>query len=345
MSVLDIFNADPFSIVSMTKRINDLPFIPGQIGSMGVFAEEPIMTTTALIERDGFILGLVAPTPRGGPGETAPKDPRNMLAVPVPHYQRDDAVYADEVQGVRAFGTDNTAAEATLATIEQLIDRKMLKHTKAFDATLEHQRAGALAGLVVDKNGVTLFDIAAGFGVALPATLDWALGTATTSIRDKVLALRLAVEAALDGIPYSGIRVLAGTTFFTKLQGHPNVEKFFVNYPGAKDYIQTSIDKFEFGNLVFERYRTGAQATAALATPAPFVPDNGARIIIEGVPDLYMTFFAPADYIETVNTPGLPRYSKQFRMLNDKGITMELQTNAMSICTRPKALLSLTTSN
>jgi hypothetical protein len=49
--------------------------------------------------------------------------------------------------------------------------------------------------------------------------------------------------------------------------------------------------------------------------------------------------YAPADYIETVNTVGIPRYSKQFRMPNDKGINLEMQTNALSYCIRPTVLV------
>lgn len=343
--MLDIFNQDPFSVVSLTARINDLPFVPGQVGAMGIFEEQGITTTTAVIERDGLTLGLVAPTPRGGPGETVAHAGRNMLSIVVPHYQRDDAVYADEVQGVRSFGADADSG-TSLATIEQLVDRKMRKHTIAFDATLEHQRVGALKGLVVDKNGNTILDLAQAFGVSIPSAADWVLGTAGTNIRDKAITLKLAVEAALDGIPYSGISVLAGSTFFQKLSMHPNVEKFFLNYDKAATFAQnTDIDRFMFAGIVFERYRTGAQATAAQGTPAPFIPDAGARVVIRGVPDLYKTFFAPADYIETVNTIGLPRYAKQYPMKNDKGVNMEMQTNAISLCTRPQALLSLTTSN
>ncbi|HML28958.1 MAG TPA: major capsid protein [Hyphomicrobium sp.] len=51
-----------------------------------------------------------------------------------------------------------------------------------------------------------------------------------------------------------------------------------------------------------------------------------------------MTRFAPGDYIETVNTKGLPRYAKQVRMRNDKGVEIEIQSNHISICTQPNVL-------
>ena len=58
-----------------------------------------------------------------------------------------------------------------------------------------------------------------------------------------------------------------------------------------------------------------------------------------GVPNLFSTVFAPADYIETVNTMGKPRYVKQYQMANDKGIHMDVQMNALNFCTKPLALM------
>lgn len=63
---------------------------------------------------------------------------------------------------------------------------------------------------------------------------------------------------------------------------------------------------------------------------------------MEGVPDLFITRFAPADYNETVNTPGLPFYSRAIEKRNGKGYDLEVQMNAISVCTRPQTLRRLT---
>ena len=65
-------------------------------------------------------------------------------------------------------------------------------------------------------------------------------------------------------------------------------------------------------------------------------------MVPKGVPELFITRFAPADYEETVNTEGLPFYAKQYSSQNGKGRHLEVQMNAISICTRPKALRRLT---
>lgn len=339
MSVWDVFNQDAFSVVAMTARINNLPFVPGQLGASGLFSESGVPTTSIMIEEQDTVLGLVAPTPRGGPGETAAKDGRRVRSFVLSHFQRDDAVYADEVQGVRAFGSDSQ-----VLTVQALVDQKMRKHTIALDATLEHQRVGAIKGLVTDKNGNTVIDLAAEFGIALPAAIDFTLGTAATKIRPLCHDVVVGIEEALDGVPYAGIVGWCGKDFWKKLIDHAAVKEVYLNAAQALELKGLPMDRFEFGNITWKRYRTGAQAKAANGA-VPYIPDADVRFVPVGVPELFVTYFGPADYEETVNTIGLPRYAKQWPMDNGKGRKMEVQTNPISLCTRPKVLFRGTTSN
>jgi hypothetical protein len=89
---------------------------------------------------------------------------------------------------------------------------------------------------------------------------------------------------------------------------------------------------FEFGGIVWENYRGMNGAN-------PMVDANKCHIFPVGVPGLFRTVYAPADYIETVNTVGMPRYAKQWPSANGKRIEMESQSNPLSYCTRPKVLL------
>ena len=57
---------------------------------------------------------------------------------------------------------------------------------------------------------------------------------------------------------------------------------------------------------------------------------------------MYLTRFGPADYEETVNTIGLPRYARQYAMANGKGRHLDAQMNVINLCTRPAALRRLT---
>src|SRR5690606_15672975 len=98
--MLDIFNDDAFSVTNLTDAINEITFVPGRIGQLGLFQADSVDTTTIAIEKKGDILVLVPPTPRGGPGTTVDKEKRDVRALVIPHFEINDAIYAEEVQNV-----------------------------------------------------------------------------------------------------------------------------------------------------------------------------------------------------------------------------------------------------
>lgn len=336
--MLDIWNNDAFSVVEMTAKVNRQPFTPGQIGQTGIFQEEGVTTTTIIIEEMNGTLQLVAPSPRGGVGETTDNEKRNVRAIQVPHYQRDDSVMADEVQGVRAFGAEGQAGQ--VETVEHVVEMKQAKHTRALDATLEHQRVGALKGLITDKNGRQMFDLYQIFGKTAPTPIAFNLDVAATDVRSVCFDVIDSVEAALDGMMSSGLHAFVGNGFWKALIAHRSVRETYLNTIQAAELRgNPHVFRFEFGGILWERYRTGSQATASNGGN-PFIGANEARFVPKGVDELFITRFAPADYEETVNTIGLPRYSRQWQKLNGKGRDMEVQMNAISLCTRPEALFS-----
>lgn len=343
--MLDIFNNDAFSVASMTAKVNKIPFVPGQVGATGIFDEQGVTARLIAVEEQNGSLTLVAPTPRGGPGETTDNDKRKIRAFEVPHYQRDDAVMADEVQGVRGFGSDINNPDQALQTVEAVVEQKSHKHTIALDATLEHQRVGAIKGIVTDKNGNTMFDLYSLYGLAAPTPVEFKLDVAGTGVRQVCFDVIDAIEDSLDGNTYSGVHAFVGNTFWKSLIEHKSVRETYLNTVQAQELRGSlHVHKFEFGGITWERYRTGKQAKAS-ANNTPFIGASEARFVPLGVPELFITRFAPADYIETVNTIGLPRYSKQFPMPNDKGRNLEIQMNAISLCTQPAVLLSAVATN
>ena len=142
-TVLDVFNSDYFGLLSLTDGINKMKFQPGRIGQMGIFQEIPIATlTVALEERDG-IINLISPSARGGPGQTLTKSLRTARAIRTAHFQVDDAIMAEEVQGVRVFGSEN----ATEAVMTKVAERQQVAGV-SLEATLEYARIGAVKGIV-----------------------------------------------------------------------------------------------------------------------------------------------------------------------------------------------------
>ena len=66
-----------------------------------------------------------------------------------------------------------------------------------------------------------------------------------------------------------------------------------------------------------------------------FVLADRAYFFPLGVPDLFVEAYAPAPYIETVNTLAFARYAMQMVLDWDKGVEIKTQQNVLPLCTIP----------
>lgn len=339
MAMLDIFNNSAFSVTSLTDALRDVKPRPSRLRTMGLFASSSVATLTIAIERIGDILQLVTPTPRGAPGETRDMPKRTIEDLRIPHFQRDWSVYADEVQGIRAFGS-----ETELMTVQALVASKIGVQVEDLDLTDEYTKMGAIQGIVTYKGGQTL-NLFTKFGVSQPAEIDFDLDNASPAegaLLLKCTTLIRSVRKALGGLQFDYLHAFVGDTFFDQLLTHKEVRDTY-KHDSQSEFLRTSyVGKnrannpiFEFGGIVWENY--GAIEDSGDGALMGIDADK-AKFIPVGVPGLFRTYYAPADYEETVNTPGQRLYAKQWPMLNGKGRHGEVQTNVLNICTRPGAL-------
>ena len=349
MPTMDIFNDDAFSVVSLTEAINDLSFKPGRLGQMGIFAEKRISTTTAMIERQGELLRIVGPTPRGGPGNTLPKQGRSLIPLRVPHYEIEDAVNADEVQNVRAFGT-----ESEMETVLSRVTERQSLHVDSFALTEEHARMGAIKGEILYEkasDGVLYegpLNLYTAMGMTRPADITW--NFASTAADGEHLAGSTAVIRAigttLGGIAMGRIHAFVGDEFYDALIGSKEVRETYKGTSQAEwlrgQKVTHGLDGaswgvFEYGGIIWENYR-GGEVMSAAGEVVSFIGPREARFFPVGVPGLFQSIYAPADYIETVNTVARRLYTKSWPSANGKRQELESQMNALQICTRPNAL-------
>lgn len=332
MPGLNIFEDDAFSLSSLTAAINDVENVPGRLGQLGYFDEEGITTTTVQIEKDGEVLALVGSAERGAPGQVVVGDKRKLIPFNTVHLPERAYIKADEIQGIRAFGS-----ETELQAVQTVVNKRLLKMRRQLDATHEWHRIGAVKGLVLDKDASSvLVDIFTAFGLT-QQSVNFALNVADTKLRTKCLEVHEKIEDVLQGVQFSGVRVLCGRDFWASLITHKAIEETYLGTQMAAALRGDPRDAFDFGGCTFERYRGKVGGVA-------YVGDNEAYAVPEGVPELFITRFAPADYMETVNTNGLPFYAKQEETRMGKGIELEAQSNPLHLCTRPRAIIKLTRS-
>ena len=326
-----IFNTGEFEVTSLTAAINDAPYAPGRLAQLGWFRAQGISTLNVMIEKRDQGLALVENRLRGSSGTVVVGDKRKALSFMATHLPERATLMADEVQGVRAFGSNSSTEALTMKRDERLATMR-----RNIDVTHEWHRIGALKGKVYDSDAATvIYDLFTAFGLS-QQSVGMALGTSTTSIRAKCNQILTKMESALGNIPFTSARVLCGASFWEAFITHEMVEKTFLNQAAAND-LRTSDPRgsLSFGGLLWERYRgkVGSQA---------YIADDEAYAVPEGVADLFVSYFAPADYMETVNTIGLPYYARAEALEFNKGILLEAQSNPVHLCTRPDAIIKLT---
>lgn len=335
MPVLDVFKSDAFSTLSLTEAINKAPYKPARIGELGLFSEKGIRTTSVAIEEKDGQLSLIPVSPRGAPGDALGNKKRTLRTLAVPHLLRRGSVMADEIQGIRAFGS-----ETELEAIQDIVDGKLAELRAMHEVTLEHLRIGAIKGQILDADGVTvIYNLFTEFGVA-QQTKNFVFSVGTTDIRAACIGVARNIEDALGAAVYTGIRAFCSAEWFDALVGHAEVKETF-KYQEGQTNREDLRRGFRFGGIVFEEYRGSVDGVA-------FIPANEGYAFPEGVMTekgpLFSTAFAPADYVETVNTFGLPIYAKQEAMKFDKGIEIESQSNPLPLCLRPRSVVKLTKS-
>ena len=329
MADIAIFEDDAFSVSSLTAAINDQEYLPGRISSLGLFREEGISTLTVQIEKDGDTLALVPAGERGTSGLVVGGTKRQLIPFNTVHLPERFTIKADEIQGIRAFGT-----RSELQAVQDVVNKRLAKARRQLDATHEFQRMGALNGQVLDADGKTvLLDIYKSFGVNRQK-LQMGLNSPDTELRVKCGEALDMQEEALGSVTSSGSRAMCGKNFWNKFIVHKSVKETYLNTMQAASLRGDARESFEFGGIVWERYRGKVAGVA-------FVHDDKALLIPEGVPDLYISSFAPADYMETVNTQGIPYYSKIEPLPFNKGVAGEAQSNPLHLCTRPRAQILL----
>lgn len=325
-----------FSVLALTAALNNIGFVPGQLGATGIFDPEGVDSTLIKVELMDGQLHIIEPSARGGPGQTSSDEDRSTVTFEIDHFEVNDFIAADQVQGVREFGTDDE-----LETIQGRIDKRLRKHARDFDATLEHQRVGAIKGVVVSGKGKVLHNLYSRFEIAVPAPVSLGLGSQVQGIATNIKSeVMYRIEDELDA-PYERIHAMCGRDFHDALWEQKEVRESFIAENAGYQLRNGAPDVFRVGQVTFERYRTGRKATEANGGSGFIAPDE-AQAFPVGVPDLFITRFAPADLEETVNTIGLPRYARQYQSANGKGRHLDVQMNAISLCTQPKVLRRLT---
>lgn len=95
MADIAIFDDEAFAVPALTAAINEQPYLPGRISSLGLFQEEGVATLTVQIEKDGDTLALVPAGERGTSGLVVGASKRKMIPFNTVHLPERFTINAD----------------------------------------------------------------------------------------------------------------------------------------------------------------------------------------------------------------------------------------------------------
>lgn len=329
---LSIFGGDAFGCIALTAAINQRPegqAVPTNLDAL--FDEEGVTTTSVSIERERDSLTLVPAAERGSPSDPTTGGQRDMIPFQTIHLPTNAVIRADEVQGIRAFGT-----ESELETVQALVDKRLLKMRQRIDSTIRYQRAGVLTGKVYDADGSrVLLDLYARFGIE-EQTVAFSMGGAGSKLLQKVTDAKRKAEDAVGGTGIiTGWLGVCGRGWFDSFTNHDSVQKAYDRWNDGQFLREDNRKGFSFGGVNWEEFY-------GKVGNITFIDPDVAYLVPVGVDGLFITRYAPADYMETVNTTGVPYYASQEPLRHNKGIDLEAQSNPLSLCTLPRAIIKLT---
>lgn len=319
---------DLFTVSSLSAAVNKLPTIPSKVGSMGLFEEKGITTTSVVIDEYEGRLVLVPNTSRNADPAPIKGGNRARRTFETLHLPITRPLLPSQLQGIASFGQETAALPQATVINDQLQEMK-----NSIESTREFQRVGALRGKLLDADGSVLVDLFEEFGVE-QKKVTVALGTASTNVRKACLDAKRHAESKLGGVMVKGFRSLCGPDWFDAFTDHEKVKAAFANYQEAQDRIGGDLRSgFTFGGIEFIEYDVTVSGQR-------FIPSNVAQVFPVGQ-GVFKMFNAPANYNETVNTIGLPFYSKAEERKLGKGWDMEAQANPLAMCLFPEALVEL----
>src|SRR5512139_1321508 len=127
------FQNPGFSMASLTAAINLIPNRYGRLEALDLFPAKPVRTRSVVVEERNGTLSLLPTLPVGRPSTVNARDKRKLHSFVIPHVPLDDVVLPEEVQGVRAFGSE-TEMESVASVMAQHLESMRNKHA----ITLEH---------------------------------------------------------------------------------------------------------------------------------------------------------------------------------------------------------------
>jgi len=337
MATMDVFSGSAFSLLELTGAINKVPYVPGFLGTLGIFEPRPVRTDHFAVEEKNGTLALIQSSARGAPLDQRTKEQRKVRRFNTVRIARGDRIQASEIANIRAFGT-----ESEFQSVQNEVMDRMLRLRADLELTLENLRLGAIFGDVLDADGSSIYNWFTEFGISQAAEVDFDLDNASPAsgaVRTKCTAIVRAMRRAslggwIDG--RTSVVGLCGDTFFDQLVATAEVRGTYLNQVAAAELrTDAAFSEVSYGGIRFINFRgTDDDSTLSVGTlKCKFIPVGGNGVFQQAM--------SPGESFDLVNTPGQPFYAMTVPdpTVRNMYVDVEVYSYPMFVCTRPGMLL------
>lgn len=303
MATIDIFGNSAFSMTSLTGAINNRPALPSMITGMNLFTPKSVRSKDLFVDQTDGVLKLIGFSERGAPATQGERGGRKSINFTIPRLATEDKVWAQEIAGLR-----ETGSETELMSVQTEVMSRLDQMNQNISYSEEYLALAALQGKVLDPaDGSTFENFFTAFGVTPASTVNFALTTDATLVKQKCEELVIDIQRSAKGAWVYGqsrVEALVGDDFWFALTQHPNVEKYYEKWSAMAELKNLDASQeFTFGGITFRRY-IGSDDNSEVA-----IATGEAKFYVVGGRDIFVKAMAPADeHMEFVNTLGKDRY-------------------------------------
>lgn len=332
MLTMDVFKQDAFSAISLTEAVRRTQTIPGLIGSLNLFTPIRVRSRKVAVEQKAQTLRIIQSSEVGAPRTRRGQDKRSITDLRVRRIEESDTITAEELQGIRAFGS-----ETELKQLMTEIAERQQNIVDDLSATVERQRLSCIDGILLDADDSVIYNYYTTFGFNQPSEIafNWA---ARTSVKQFIASnvIRPMVRA-MGGMAPPGMRIVAlcGDDFFDLMQENAEYRARYLNNNDASKLLEDTVwQAVDAWGVTWINYR-GTDDNSAVA-----IGSTKVKFLPVGVRGLFQEAFAPAPTFDQVNTLGQEWYSRVLPdMKRGEFADIEMESHRLPICTRPETLL------
>lgn len=325
-----------FEVEDWTLELKMVPNIRTPLSDYGIFKEESISQTVASFEQTLGTVGLISDSFRGAQVYANKDESRIIHSYVVPYFKQVDYLTAEDIQGVRAYGSADQAE-----TLAAAMDRKLRRMKNSALMTREYARFYAITqGKIWSPSGAVPHDsFYTDFNVTRKE-VDFALSTSTTDIMSKIdEIIKHIQDNAFSNDPFSGVVAFCSTEFFSALISHPKVVSAYQYYSSSQEPNRNRVGgatalyrEFIYGGCIFREINDNVNGSR-------FLPQNEAYFLPMGSSDTFVTYVAPGNKIQMANTLGEEMYLWKYSDPEGEKDKLELEFSHIHLIRRPQTVV------